>query len=50
VPAPFVCSLPACSRPATIVDDGKVYCGMHAPDPPNVVAAKKREQVGEELS
>jgi hypothetical protein len=40
--APVRCSVSNCPKLATILDGDQAFCGEHAPDPPNVVAAQKR--------
>jgi hypothetical protein len=38
---PVRCSFENCQKWATILHDDKPFCGRHAPDPPNIVAARR---------
>ena len=40
-PRPVFCSVADCKKPATILQDDSPFCGKHAPDPPNVIAARR---------
>jgi hypothetical protein len=42
MPAPVRCSVGGCPNLATILDDDEAFCGEHAPDPPNIAAARIR--------